>query len=461
MVFPETPLDVTVYLVLGGTYTDVTEDVYNREKIAVTWGRQDWSATADTVNTPIVFNNGRSNIAPTIVGRYSRRNPNSDLYGLLGRQTRVAIDVTTPTGTVVGRFEGYIRSWPTTWDVSGNDVSTTVRAEGIRRRLLQGNKRLKDSLRRHIEANGPLAYWPLTDGEEAREGAEVAVGGQPLRAKGTSGSFYQGQPNWGRGALATWLDPVVELGANTEGNLSARLQLQPVTSWACDHFRTGVGGTEDDLTVFDNGAGSDADPITAWLVVADHTANDVELRVLSFGETTSSLTSLVTVSAPGIFDLSTHMLRVATAANGSSTDWELFIDGERVGSGTHAVPHRPVSRIRYRWGAFASLTEPLSIGHITLWQTPPTASSTFAALRGHNRELAGRRIERLCAEQGVALQVNGDLDLTPQMGPQKPGSFLDLLQTCADVDAGGAVHEARDTPAIAYRTARSKYNQGL
>ncbi|MFU0241655.1 hypothetical protein ACKI1J_38695 [Streptomyces scabiei] len=462
MAFPETPLDVTVYLLLGGTYTDVTEDVYNRENIAVTWGRQDWAATADTINTPIVFNNGRSSIAPTIVGRYSRRNPNSDLFGLLGRQTRVAIDVTTPTGTVVGRFEGYIRSWPTTWDVSGNDVSTTVRAEGIRRRLLQGNKRLKDPLRRHIQANGPLMYWPLTDGENARQGSEVIAGAQPVRAIGTSGSFFQGQPDWSGGTLAPWLSPVVQLPSNTSGKLTAPVRPADVTGWAVDFFRSGPGGDDDTLTVYDTGPGTDADPLNAYIVVADRSGDQLRLDVTSFGETGTGTSTLWAEDDPGIFDESPHMIRVVVEQSGAEIAWRLAIDGRTVAFATDPSLYHPVSRFRYEWGVSAVSEDASALGHIVYWgESVPPAAATWHAAQGHSRELAGRRIERLCAEQGVELQVNGDLDLTPQMGPQKAGAFLDLLQTCADVDAGGAVHEARDTPAIAYRTARSKYNQGV
>lgn len=461
MVFPTTPLIVTISLFLGGAWVDITADVYNRDRIAVTWGRQDWASTADPTSCPLTLNNGNSKAAPGILGRYSRRNPRSDLFGLLGLSTLVAVDLTTPGGTVVGRFEGYITSWPTRWDVSGNDVSTTVMARGVKRRLMQGTKALKDALRRHVGAALPLRYWPLTDGERAIEGSEVAAGAQPLRAIGTAGSFYQGQPDWGKGELAPWLDPTVQLPASTEGTLTVKVSPMTLTSWSADHYRAGAGGVDDDFTVFDNGQGTDADPILAWIVVTDRVANNVELLVLSAGETTSSVSVLTTVASPGIFDLSLHMIRLTTTADGASTDWELFIDGSSVGSGTHAVPHRPVARFRYRWGAFASMAEPMALGHITYWgASPSSAADTWQAAQGYNRELAGRRIERLCAEQGVPLLVNGNLDQTIAMGPQKSGAFLDLLQSAADVD-GGIVYDSRDTAGLTYRTRRSKYNQGV
>ncbi|QFQ97014.1 hypothetical protein F9278_13235 [Streptomyces phaeolivaceus] len=81
MVFPQTPLIVAISLFVGGSWVDITADVYNREKIAMTWGRQDWASTADPTRCPLTLNNGHSKAAPGILGRYSRRNPRSDLCG--------------------------------------------------------------------------------------------------------------------------------------------------------------------------------------------------------------------------------------------------------------------------------------------------------------------------------------------------------------------------------------------
>ncbi|MDX3555277.1 hypothetical protein PV729_26520 [Streptomyces europaeiscabiei] len=367
-------------------------------------------------------------------------------------------------------FFGEVASWEPDWpygDLSNEDTGyvgearVIVTANGITRRLGQGTKALKDALRRHIQTAGPLRYWPLTDGERAREGSEVAVGSQPVRAIGTAGSFYQGQPNWGRGSMSTWLDNVVELPSSTEGNLSVRVTPLTLTSWTADHYRAGEGGIEDDFTVFDSGQGTDANPLLAWIITTDRVADTLVLRVLSSGDTTSSIGTVTTINDPGIFDVDPHMIRLTATANSGSTDWELVIDGQSVGSGTYAVPHRPVTRFRYRWGAFASMANPMALGHITYWgANPPSAVSTWRAVQGYNRELSGRRIERLCAEENVPLLVNGNLDHTLAMGPQKPGVFLDLLQSAADVD-GGMLYEARDTAALAYRTRRSKYNQGV
>ena len=458
MVFPATPLVVVISLFLGGTWVDITPDVYTQTKISITWGRQDWASTADTTKCPLRLNNR--------AGKYSRQNPSSPYYGLLSLNTPVRIDLTTPTGTVVDRFEGHISSWPTQWDVSGKDVYTTVQANGIRRRLSQGKKPLKDPLRRHVDAHGPLSYWPLTDGETAREGTELVQGSQPMRAVGETGAFYQGQPNWGKGTLAAWLDPVVELPDETIGRLTAYVPPRTITGWSVDHVFAGGGtGFANTFEIWDNGPRTDADNQIEWIINADGNSDDLDLFVAAYGETVSGSTLATSVADAGINDQSVHHIRLTTADDGAGgTDWSFYLDGEERASGTRPTPFRPVQRLTYRWGTVGLgglVTEAVGLGHITYWGADaPAAIDTWRAVQGHSRELAGRRIERLCSEQGVPLMVNGDLDTTPAMGPQKPGAFLDLLQSATDVD-GGALYESRDTVGLAYRTRTSKYNQGM
>lgn len=456
MVFPQTPLTVTVELLLGGTWVDITPDVYLRNPIQITWGRQDWASQADTTKCPLTLNNR--------AGKYSPKNPMSPYFGLLGRNTPVRIRVTTPTGLVSTRFEGHISSWPTRWDVSGKDVSVSVQANGIRRRLSQGVPPVRDPLRRHIDHNSPLAYWPLTDGEDARHGTEVVQGSQPMRAVGEAGSFYQGQPSWGKGSLAPWLDPVVELPDETIGRITAYVPPRRLNGWSVDHTfaSAGLAGTTA-LEIIDSGPRTDDNPQVEWRIGTDAYIKELQLRITEWGETASSTALLADVNDLPIFDGGPHHIRLTTSEYDlSDTDWSLYIDGVLHASGRRATIHRSVSRLTFRWATVEGGgvdTQPIALGHITYWgEAAPRAADTWRAVKGHDRELAGRRIERLCGEQGVPLQITGNLDHTPQMGPQKPGTFLDLLQTAAEVD--GVIYESRDVPGLAYRTRRSKYNQG-
>jgi len=456
--FPQTPLVVAVALFLGGSWVDVTSDVYLRNRIQITWGRQDWASTADTTKCPLTFNNR--------LGKYSPKNPGSPYFGMLGRNTPVRIELTTPSGLLTQRLEGRVSSWPTRWDVSGKDVYVAVQANGIRRRLSQGIPPVHDALRRHIERAIPLNYWPLTDGEDAKQGTEIVQGSQPFRAVGEAGSFYQGQPDWGKGSLAPWLEPVVSLPDETIGLITAYVPPQSTSAFSIDYAVASAGqGNTTGFQIFDSGQQTTTTVETEWRIDTDTYGDTLKLRVTERGDGTSSTALLTTVSAPGIFDGGVHHVRLSIVDNGTGGyTWTVYIDGASAATGTRAVPFHPVDRLTFRWGTIdpgaGVPTDAIGLGHIVYWgSNAPTAAQTWRAVQGYVRELAGRRIERLCGEQNVPLAVTGNLDQTPQMGPQRPGTFLDLLQSAADVD-GGAIYESRDVAGLAYRTQRSKYNQG-
>lgn len=81
------PLAITVELNLGGTWTDVSADVYQRDPVTITRGRSGESAGVDASRLDLTLNN-RS-------GDYSPRNPTGAYFGLLGRNTPVRVSVPT------------------------------------------------------------------------------------------------------------------------------------------------------------------------------------------------------------------------------------------------------------------------------------------------------------------------------------------------------------------------------
>jgi hypothetical protein len=83
--FPVTPLDVLVELQLAGVWTDVTDDVYLRDRIQIGCGRADWGARVDPSKLTLTFDD-RSE-------RYNSRNAESDLFGLIGLNTPIRVSV--------------------------------------------------------------------------------------------------------------------------------------------------------------------------------------------------------------------------------------------------------------------------------------------------------------------------------------------------------------------------------
>lgn len=121
MAFPQTPLDVRVELQINGVWQDVTNDVYTSEKIDISRGRKDEGARTDPGSCKLTFNNGASKVAPGISGRYSPRNPYSDLYGLIGRNTPLRVSVPGPESYL--ELDGTDGSYASTPDAAALDIT--------------------------------------------------------------------------------------------------------------------------------------------------------------------------------------------------------------------------------------------------------------------------------------------------------------------------------------------------
>jgi hypothetical protein len=72
-----------VELDLDGTWTDITDRVYLRDRISITRGRQDQGSRVDPGSCTLTLNNKQ--------GYFSPRNPLSPLYGLIGRNTPIRV----------------------------------------------------------------------------------------------------------------------------------------------------------------------------------------------------------------------------------------------------------------------------------------------------------------------------------------------------------------------------------
>ncbi|WP_200308248.1 hypothetical protein [Streptomyces adelaidensis] len=451
MAYPEAKVE----FLLGGAYVDVTTDVYVRGRINITCGRKDRGSRPSPSRCRFYLKN-----SPEVRARYSPVNPTGEYYGLLLPNTVCRISV-NPNGTQWYRFCGVIPDFVLDRNATDLDRWVAVDAFGLLYALQGGDPPAYNALRRHINHYGPLACWPLTDGSDARQGSEIVTGGEPMRAVGKSGSFFQGQPNWSRGDLAPWLSSVVQLPDNTRGQLTATMQPADVTSWAVDFFRSGLGGDDDTLTVYDTGPGTDADPLNAYIVVADRSANQLRLDVTFYGETGTGTSTLWAQDDPGIFDESPHMIRFVIEQSGAEIAWSLIIDGETVAFATDPTLYHPPTRLRYDWGVTTATADPSSLGYVTCWgDTAPDAADTWKAVLGNLREPAGRRIERLCLEEGIPLRVIGSLDDTPLMGPQMNATLMSLLEAAIAVD-GSTLTDATDELALEIRTNRSKYSQGV
>lgn len=453
---------VLVELLLGGVWVDVTADVYVRGRITITRGRKDRGSRPSPSRCRFHLKN-----SPEVRARYSPVNPTGEYYGLLLPNTVCRVSV-NPNGTQLYRFCGVIPDFVLDRHATDNDRWVAVDAFGLVYALQGGNPPAYDAMRRFMDRQTPRAYWPLTDGEEAGHALEVAVGGQPVRAVGESGSFYQGQPNWSGGKLAPWLEPVVDLPNGKVGMLTAPISIAADEGgWSFDHVRSGPGN-QDFWDYRDIGAGNNDDQRVTWMTGVDPAFNSFSISVMVERETGGLLPTLIAdVTAPQLFtnDDPHHIrLSVASAAGGTNTLVQLYIDGvAQLGATTWLnIGYRPLNSVTFGWDqSDAPSGSNFTTGHWAYWgANPPDALDCYKALAGHTGEHAGRRIERLCGEDGIPLRVVGDLDGTPLMGPQRTDDLMSLLEAAIAVD-GGTLTDATDQLALEYRTNRSKYSQGV
>lgn len=446
---PSFPPNVTVELQVDGSWVDITGDVRVSDDITISRGRRDEASQTDPGRMSLVLNNRH--------GRYSPRNPQSPYYGRIGRNTPIRVRVGT---AVRGVWE--VSAWPTRWDTSGADVWVPIDASGLLRRAEQGARPLDSALVRYIVEQGPLAYWPLTNPPSAGLAGPPLVGTRPFRfyLRVQTGGVYLTRPAWQDGDLADHLEPVVRV-AGTRGLATGGVPAGSGTSWSVDWVRTGIGG-QDSMQVVTAGGGSRV----TWYVGEDPTVDPREIYVSVMVEPDDGSPSITilddTAPAETLFDDNPHHMRLSATPSGSDTAWTLYLDGTVLLSGTTSSADgqpKPVTNVAYEWWVPSDDEDHLALGHVTVWGADaPTAADVTEAMLGFPGETAGRRIQRIATEEGLALEVSGDLDDTELVGVQGMDTPLALVQEAAAVD-GGLLGEDRTSVALAYRTRTSMYNQ--
>jgi hypothetical protein len=431
-------LDVHVDLWIDAAWVDITDDVYTRAPIMITRGRTAEGGQVEPSSCTVTVNNRD--------GTYSPRNPSSPYFGKIGRNTPARVRVTADV-----RLVGEISEWPTKWDQPGKDVYVALEVAGIMRRLGQGNAAAPSTPRTFILANDPAAYWPLEDGPLSVSAAS-AVSGGPVQITGKPAPDQPSPQVWGQGQLAPWLRPVAKIEHDTLGTvMTAGVAMSGfVDTWTIECIRSGgYGEGAGDGTLFSAVYGA-ATVETFVIVGFDAQAVDVTLSL--------GFSTVATATAPaGFWDDNPHHVRLTATQDGADIDYQVWIDGVSVL--THTETSETLAPLlRVATTVSTTVTTALATGHWAAWTDPPALADSVDAAFGHTGETAGRRIERICTEQGIPFTAVGDLDDTAPMGPQAPLPPLELLLEAAAADHG-ILYETRDELGLEYRTRTDLYDQ--
>lgn len=340
-----------------------------------------------------------------------------------------------------------VAAWPRKRDISGNDEWVPIEGAGIMRRLGAGSSPLNSTLRRAITSGstpGVREYWPCEDGDTATRLGN-AVGGPAMVMNNAAADL----------ASFDGFDcslPLPTLAATTE--LRGAVRNHPTTGESQVRCLVAVPdtGTADGQSLLEvNYTGTAA----TWQVVYG-TGGTLLMRARDGSGTT------LFSDGPAAFamDDTARWLSLELTQDGADIDWALKVldPGETVGfftSGTLAG--QTFGRPTRVTGSPGGGTEGVAMGHFVVQDEITSLFDLGAELAAHAGEAAGRRVERLCSEEGLDFRVIADLDDTAAMGPQGARTLLDLLRECEEAD-GGVLYEPRDTFGLAYRPRSSMYS---
>jgi hypothetical protein len=345
------------------------------------------------------------------------------------------------------RFVGEVSEWPPRWDISGTDVYVPLEASGILRRLTQGSSPLKSTLYRGLTslANPPKAYWPCEDSSDATRIAS-GIGGPPMTVLG---AFSPAQFDGFKCSSAL---PVLVATSDWIGSVPTYTGTGNIQVWCLLNLPAGAATSGQNIIgVYTTGT------VALWLLEYA-TGGDLRLRAYN-----SAGTQLLDSGVLN-FNLDDKLVRVGIQLEQNGADINWSIDTLEVGAsaavgtgGTLAA--QTVSRCHsVRVNGGGDLGDNIAVGHIAVHNEILSLFELADQLNAYVGEAAGRRIERLCGEEGVTFRGVGELDTTAAMGAQLSAELVDLLQEAADAD-GGLLYEPRDLFGLAYRTRESLYNQ--
>lgn len=457
---------VTVELLVAGVWLDITAYCLVRDdngRISITSGIRGEGSQTERAQAGLELKNPD--------GRFSPRNPTGEYFDdldWLNAQIRVSV----PDGLGGKKYLvwGEVSEWVPNWDGTGSDVWTDVTVNGILQRLAQGPAPERSVIYDAITdppLTGLVAYWP---GEDPAGSTRIASGltnsvGAPMTFTGnpTLASYE------GFGAS----DPLPMLtGASFKGN--AEYNPTPVTQYQMRFLLAVPVGGFSDLDVISRLRVAEVAAGASLLNYFDIHYNDPPGGVGAYGAPgTLSIQSYdgdeatVGAGASISLDVRGRHLRVSLENSISSTTMTVTLRVLDINSGvtdsaSYTISSTSMSRVLSMTLAPATLAGSAGVtgaaaGHLSLQTTITDISDLGRAIQPAG-EAAGRRIERLCGEEGIAFEWIGDLDNTVAMGAQGKQNLLTLVQEAVQAD-GGLLYETTDVLGLGYRTRTSLYNQ--
>jgi hypothetical protein len=325
-----------------------------------------------------------------------------------------------------------------------------IQAADILQRLSDNQQSLRSPLYRSMVgiAEGdyvPQAYWPMEDGADASRFASALPGGTPMSFAGSvdpsSDSDLAGSealPTFAVGASARFTVPTY-----TDTDKWVIQALVKLTASAVIFDLTTDGTGRRIVVAYSSGSST----------------IDVDIYDAS-GISVYSGDTAITSDSIGVWLSVTFGLRGDTATDQFNLTYNVI--GTNVFPGFGDLVSGRYGRIV--GGTFMSnLVGETGAGHLAVFTDPNFDHGIDDAIHadaatGWFGETAGRRLERLFREEGIAFTSAGDLDETAPMGAQPIDTLINTARDCESTDLG-ILHAQRDANGLHYRTRADLYNQ--
>ncbi|MFI7014381.1 hypothetical protein [Streptomyces sp. NPDC050164] len=350
------------------------------------------------------------------------------------------------------RLSHELAAYPTRWHPSGTHVWVEAQTAGILRRLGRGTKALDSTLRRRIPSYGPLAYWPLEDGQTATQAASPIAGVRPLSLSRVDWASADSLPS--SNPL-----PVLASGGGKLPMMYGRIPAPATTqtSWQVQWiYRLDQANTTLNTYMRILSTGT----VREWYIQQ----RDTEIRIIGKDDDGGTVFTNSFSTGPDLFG-QWIQVRFEVNQDGSNVDWRVvFTDvGGDAGQadGTFAGTVGRPTAVASPPDGYSPNLNGLALGHISAWAPWIGGNGTTAyegAIEAWTGETAGERMQRLATEENLPLTVCGVVSEQELVGPQRPDAMLTLLHDAADAD-GGILYEDRERPALRYRDRASMYNQ--
>lgn len=428
----------TVQMFYNGVWNDVSSDVFTDEGISVVWGQGDEGAALRPASIGLTFNNAADKYRPS--------NPMSVLYGVAGRNTPIRVQM---SGTTIMTAEGTSFQPGQTIDFKASPARgrrvVDLDAYGVLRRIGQWTD-LLGSAQTRFDKTIPnlIGHTPLEDGRDVVYPTNLIAGTSPTIAVLSNFQSSDYPPG---------SDPLMEVTLGGGFKTSFLQTSSDTTGWQCSWvMRNGnTPGTSWEMMAMRSYSGK--------LFILNLTGgNTLQLIVGQEDGTPTLINTSTTVLTTTFMQWNLCRLKVSYSAGTTTVDFGYYTLGDTVLNGISGTYSGTPGRLQ----SASSGNNGWTYGHMLGTDGVATdllSGNRIGAFEGWSGELVGNRFLRVVRDElGFTCSMQGNVNTTVPMGPQRNVTLPDLLDEMVKTE-DGMIFDDRSQIGLVLRTRANRYNQ--